>query len=561
MDSKGASIILIVLYSGLVSTFVASAHANAFLRAGFKGATEQVTLIDVENALSSEIADALGGGYGAEKLSNVEAALRPMFDTLPKNEHGNLGHAVVRYALHRFFVKKHGWFVNGLESAGSSQNTSSATGILKDRVPSFIQGMFEQRLGGTGLDLRHLAILASTIEHLVHDEAMGRLQSSYSAHGLLHTDFVTEQEAGGIIDAYMMSQILGINLTVVNQRQLSRMLKTVGPKAYPGWLDTQEWLRDMQGNVVYADRGINNPFASGDLSFPRVAHIVEEIGDRYGKFQDLECQGLKEALMERESELPGRVQLADFYKTGLGGKFLFTESVEYLRELGALDESDSKMPSVVVPNYLYAKSNCLGKSTFYSVCCISQCEELLSHLENTIATPTSEPKRIAAIVAGMSSDTVDAPRNLSASLLDRLGSIAQRHGGQVPLHGRLFSQWMHHAYPNECPYPQIMSSTDTQVDRKAQTLSQSEMEMWVSNAVSQGEADEDATKELPWMDVEDLLVELEASSKEVAQGGLWSMLRKLCFLGALISLAVSMVRTYTSALARSDDAKFEKYSV
>jgi hypothetical protein len=560
MDSKGASIVVLVLYSGLASTLVASAHANAFLRAGIRGAAEQVTLVDVENALSSEIADALGGGYGAEKLSNVEAALRPMFDTLPKNEHGNLGHAVVRYALHRFFVKKHGWFVNGLESAGSSQNTSSPTGILKDRVPDFIQGMFEQRLGGNGLDLRHLAILASTIEHLVHDEAMGRLQASYSAHGLLHTDFITEQEAGGIIDAYMMSQILGINLTALNQRQLSRMLKTVGPKAYPGWLDTQEWLRDMQGNVVYADRGINNPFASGELSFPRVAHIVEEIGDRYGTFQDLECQGLKEALMERESDLPGRVQLADFYKTGLGGKFLFTESVEYLRELGALDESDVKRPSVVVPNYLYAKSNCLGKSTFYSVCCISQCEELLSHLENKIAMPTSEPKRIAAVVAGMSSDTVDAPRNLSSSLLDRLDSIAQRHGGQVPLHGRLFAQWMHHAYPNECPYPQIMSSTEAEVDRKSQTLSQSEMEMWVSNAVSQDEADVDVTKELPWMDVEDLLVELETSS-EVAQGGLWSMLRKLCFLGALISLAVSMVRTYTSALARSDDTKFEKYSV
>lgn len=561
MTSTSASNVLLAFYVGVATTLLASVDANAFLRAGVSGAKEQVRAIDVENALAAELADALGGGYGAEKLASVERALRPMFETMPKNEHGNLDGAVVRYALHRFFVKKHGWFVKGLESPESAQNMSSPTGILKDRVPSYIEGMFEQRLGGRGFDLRHLAILASTIEHLVHDEAMGRLQSSYLAHGLVLADSVTEEEAGEIIDAYMMSQILGINLTSLSKRQLSRMLKTVGPKAYPGWADTQLWLRDMQGSVVYTDRGASNPFVRGELSFPRLAHVVEEIGDRYGRFQDLECQGLKEALIEREGGMPGRVPLSDFYKTGLGGKFLFTESVEYLRELGALDESDPKMPSVVVPNYLYAKSNCLGKSSFYSVCCISQCEEMLSHLETTIATPTADPQKIAAIVAGMSSDTVDAPRNLSSSLLDRLDSIAQRHGGRVPLHGRLFAQWLHHAYPNECPYPQIVPTAVTQVDRKDQTLSQSEMSIWVENAAPR-EEDANTDKDLPWTDVEDLLVKLEALPDDEAQGNVWTMLRNLGFLGALTSLAVSAARAYRSALSCSGDSnKFERYSV
>merc|ERR1711933_446321 len=31
--------------------------------------------------------------------------------------------------------------------------------------------------------------------------------------------------------------------------------------------------------------------------------------------------------------------------------------------------------------------------------------------------------------------------------------VAKQHDGRVPLHGRLFAQWMHHAYPHECPYP------------------------------------------------------------------------------------------------------------
>jgi len=32
----------------------------------------------------------------------------------------------------------------------------------------------------------------------------------------------------------------------------------------------------------------------------------------------------------------------------------------------------------------------------------------------------------------------------------------------VPLHGRLFAQWLHHAYPRECPYPHVAGTTHPQ---------------------------------------------------------------------------------------------------
>merc|ERR1711988_1582444 len=44
-------------------------------------------------------------------------------------------------------------------------------------------------------------------------------------------------------------------------------------------------------------------------------------------------------------------------------------------------------------------------------------------------------------------------RTLSKSLMRRLQEVADKNHGQVPLHGRLFAQWMHHAFPRECPYP------------------------------------------------------------------------------------------------------------
>lgn len=49
----------------------------------------------------------------------------------------------------------------------------------------------------------------------------------------------------------------------------------------------------------------------------------------------------------------------------------------------------------------------------------------------------------------MASDTVAAPRELSEGLRVRLQEVAALHGGKVPIHGRLFAQWMHHAFPRE----------------------------------------------------------------------------------------------------------------
>jgi len=133
-------------------------------------------------------------------------------------------------------------------------------------------------------------------------------------------------------------------------------------------------------------------------------------------------------------------------------------SQEYLRELGSLDESGLGQPSVLIANYINSPTNCLADSKYYSVCCVNECEALLSPIEQAIAAPKALPEHIAQVVAKLPSATVEAPRELSATLLRRLDEIAAQHGGRVPVHGRLFAQWMHHAYPRECPFPHVVGS-------------------------------------------------------------------------------------------------------
>merc|ERR1719310_670685 len=228
--------------------------------------------------------------------------------------------------------------------------------------------------------------------------------------------------------------------------------------SYPGWGATQKFTRQVQSSVVASKAG-DADFANGELSFQGLAAVVEEIGERYGRWQDAECRDLKTSLVKIENGGTGRVMLKDFYNAGLNGQWQFSETVEYLRELGALDESTDQ-PAVLIPNYVNAHSNCLASSSIYSVCCIDECEALLGHLETAIAKPEATTERIFELVSKLPSATVVAPRTLSLDLKQRLEDIASHHDGSVPLHGRLFAQWLHHAYPRECPYPHVSGSTN-----------------------------------------------------------------------------------------------------
>jgi len=445
-----------VAVSFLLLVFVKPAVGNGFLgtlqhpRAGQRSISKS----SVEEALFFELDDLANSKH----ISEIEEELRPMYGALPKNDVGKLEASVTRYALHRYFARKYGWYVVGLEPAGGAWNSSSPDGVVKDRVPAYIQALFEQRLHGQGFGLRELAAFVATLLDLVQKESLENLQAVYAQHGLAQTPALTKTSLTSVVQAYIVLYIRGLNAGLDGPLDFQQMEEELREE-FVIWDDVSLWAHDFHESVAFA-QSHKKPFAESRGEFDTVAVFAQQLGQHYGTWQNLECEGLKSQLVEMEYKGTGRVRLSEYYKGWNDPDWHFTESAEYLRTLGALDESDPSNPSVIIPNWLTSRTNCVTPSDFYLVCCLNECEGLLASLERSIEGPVAEPARLAQAVSALPSDTVDAPRSLPQAQLDRLQAIAGIHEGVVPLHGRLFAQWMHHAYPRECPYPHTAGTTN-----------------------------------------------------------------------------------------------------
>mmetsp|Transcript_115002 Transcript_115002/g.187390 ORF Transcript_115002/g.187390 Transcript_115002/m.187390 type:complete len:577 (-) Transcript_115002:90-1820(-) len=533
-----------------------------------------------ENSLLSQIEDVLGSEHRVfteKRLDSIKHSLMPIVAAVPKNEKGKLGYAAVSYALYRLFVQRHAWFVVGLEpfKALAEWNSTSAVSVIDQRVPEYVAGLFHTRLGEHGFGLHELAVLAATLEHLVHKESLLRLSHAYLSLDYSKEDVLSTGEGEEVMDTYMAMYILGPlirNLSTVNPKWV-RFLRANVSQLYPSFPETQQFVREVSESVAPA---------RDYRYYSDMASLVEEVGDRYGRWQDYECRALKEMLVEIEDQGTGgagRVRLADFYKANLNnGKWQFCENVEYLRKLGALDESNPDNLRVIIPNYINGPSNCVASSSYYSVCCINECEEILSHLEIKIAAPESTPTKIANLISQLPSATVAGNRTLSPWLLRRLDDVAEHHNGVVPLHGRLFAQWLHYAYPRECPYPHAMGTTSPQTadqyvreNREDFAESKEEMTRIIELPVPrQARAEETGNMEevleqqcAMWTMEEELVVE-RAASPYSAEGSLMlsfkPWLRGIACVLAVASAAFSLIRGLDGKLSSGQQSS-EKYYV
>eukprot|EP00428_Durinskia_dybowskii_P018709 CAMPEP_0170227870 /NCGR_PEP_ID=MMETSP0116_2-20130129/13652_1 /TAXON_ID=400756 /ORGANISM="Durinskia baltica, Strain CSIRO CS-38" /LENGTH=607 /DNA_ID=CAMNT_0010478607 /DNA_START=74 /DNA_END=1897 /DNA_ORIENTATION=+ len=419
-------------------------------------------LLEIAERMDGAAGDSRGGrgeGYlegAVGGLPRVEAGLAPILTAQARGPGGRFDGPGVRHALHRYFVREFGWRLSGLDPLGGSWNSSSPSDVVAlQRLPDAVRDLVAERLDGPGFNGGELAVLAWTLKYLIQDETDARLHSAYSLLGLPLEKPVPRDAVQLALNMHLMSHITNKELDDLTKDRAMAIYQNM-TRIYPSWGETLGFI----GKTVDAQRAAEGADPLAAMPFDAALRSLAAISERYGLWQDRECRGMKGLLLPFEEQGSGRVRLADFYRASLGGQWQFSESLGYLRQLGALDETEPTTPRVIIPNYLLSFANCVGSTAYNDICCISECEGLMAHIERSIAGPSAEPAALESVVAALPSSTVPAGRRPDIVLAKRLREIAAQHeDGRVPIHGRLFAQWMHHAYPRECPYPHAAGAT------------------------------------------------------------------------------------------------------
>lgn len=311
-----------------------------------------------------------------------------------------------------------------------------------------VEGLLEARHQDHGLALTDVIAMLSVLEQLVLNESVTLLEAAFRLNAEPVNKPIDEAALHRVLKSYLVLFGQGTKANLFDAARHQALLDA-RPRA-----DIDDFERNAVLNFDYARRQLTNPFVPRQYSFEVAAEIVQDLAQRYGKWQNAECRDMKAHLAELDPEGSGRVPLGLLYAQPKTDSYHFSESVDYLRTIGALDETTSTA-KVLIANYITGPSNCIASSSYYSVCCLNNCDSIMDEIEHRVLAPAASPERLLGIVRNISN--IEAmPHGLS----DKLQRIAERHGGEVPLHGRLFAQWLHFAMPHECPFPAILANAD-----------------------------------------------------------------------------------------------------
>merc|ERR1719394_268840 len=403
------------------------------------------------------------------------------------------------------------------------------------------------------MGLLDVAVFAATLSDLIYSEGVRNLHAVYEVLKLPGGSELGLADFNRALRGYLAMTVIGMGIEVEEVRNLGP-LETEAREVYDEYDDLLMWVEDTRLTRKFVERHQRNPFRTRDGVLPEEADaLMHDLYHKFGSLQDVECAARQQKLVELEYPGTGRVSLANFYGDT---ENRLRESVGYLRNQGSLDEANPKSISIVIPNYMSSPSRCMPFSSYFLVCCPDDCESVMAHIEEAVAEPSAEPERIAEIVSRLPSTSQDAPRNLSTTLLTRLHAVAARHEGRVPLHGRLFMQWLHHAYPHDCPYPHEAGvinavSQDEWIlqheDLESVLATHSEMEHHATHHVH----DPAALAPLPWTDVEELVAVHKTDAKRQGR----SSMRLFMMAVAALSFALPLVRGSALLLGRHVEKK------
>jgi len=399
---------------------------------------------------------------GDKNVIAMESAMQSTYKALPKNRQGLLPHNAAAYLVQKYVMQVYHYSIRGLGQDSNITKLDASNSSSKHHqtsAPEMLEGLLESRHAGQGLALRDAASLAVMMHSLVMDLDMALVYKALE--NLIYMNMFPEDKEElslphvvKVIQAWQW--LHRHDFDTEQETFVDHMLVPVHAMHEFGHLAM--WLMEAK---FYSDRHILNPFKAKTLSIADTVQLAQTATVEMGTWQDHDCKAMKRYLIKLDPDGNGRVLLDALYKEPETDDehgeqvFRFSESQDYLRAVGGLDESDPSQAQVLISNYLLGPANCYRSNAFHTFCCLNECDAVLTEVERALGGPSAKPDVLLPLLGNLTTASMDETQPFSASLLQKLSSVAAHNGGEVPLHGRLFAQWLHFAFPYECPYPHV----------------------------------------------------------------------------------------------------------
>jgi len=507
-----AAVNMLFLFAMLASSSLVSG-------AGFLHGTKR-NHFALHGASISEINLAIGEVFGCGEQSNpshlpaIKRSIEPIWIAIPKNQKGLVEWRLLRYVAHRYFMKESNFMVRGFEPTQVvNESNLGAAHVLDSKMPSVADKLMSGRKNTEGFSLDDTVAMIAVLEQLIFDSESSVLESLYQKRDTPISARISHNELEELMEEYLIHWMFSYD-----EETMTEILNSRGSaeEFVNHWHATLGLVQGMVKSMELSRQrapatGQGNAILTRSYSFDDAHEVVGLLTRSFGSYWETECQATKQALVDMDTSGTGRVLLKDFYGSNLDGEWRFAESESYLRDIGALDDSSLRGPQVIIPNYMQAASNCIVSNSNYNVCCRNECEDILGDIEVAVGAPIANVDQILRLIGNMSSSS-DQSIRVDAMLASQLQHIADVHGNQVPLHGRLFAQWLHYMFPRECAFPHRAGTVSalTPVERGDDSIaSQDEVERQASASIPSDElaanAELDAMSQ--WTEDEELLVD------------------------------------------------------
>eukprot|EP00811_Abedinium_folium_P025586 NODE_3660_length_2003_cov_2.729744.p1 GENE.NODE_3660_length_2003_cov_2.729744~~NODE_3660_length_2003_cov_2.729744.p1 ORF type:complete len:613 (-),score=135.36 NODE_3660_length_2003_cov_2.729744:164-1876(-) len=453
----------------LLALMTSTARGHGYVR------SSEHAFLDVA-AFQAHVEDAVGASLGCgkpvseQRLATIRAVLLPMWHTLPKTNSDRIEQRSLRFLAYRYFMQVSSLSIRGFEpSRPSDKSNFGAADLLSERVPAYVESALEsQRAVEQGFTLEDAVSVAAMLEQLIAESDGALMEKAYVVEHFALDSSLGRKDLIDAISTYAIEWILGED-TVSDVSTLPQGSADIPLRQSPSWQRLQSIVPDwpavhdfIAGRIRALEflrwrtphqvrSGFN--ILSSRFTLDDAKAVAAGVTASFHAYWQPVCNSMKQSLVQWDTQRIGRVPLAKFYHMG---EMRFAESEAYLRELGALDESSRwRGKQVIISNYLQAASNCLIWTPHYNICCMSECEMILGEVERGVGSPVATPAQLLSIVGNMTTyDSRDEPLRLDGALTQGLMQIATgRDDGLIPVDGRLFAQWLHYIFPQECPFP------------------------------------------------------------------------------------------------------------